>query len=98
MSHSNKLKIDQRFEQTNNILSDLIFSAGQNNFNVDDLQQMHDYISARNYKPVGIYDASNYVFNQQLRKDEAEEDLERLLSRLKDRVNDRVKNYRYFLI
>ena len=88
MSHSNKLKIDQRFEQTSSILSDLIFSAGQNNFNVDDLQQMHDYISAKNYKPVGIYDASNYVLNQQLRKDEAEEDLENLLRRLKDRVND----------
>ena len=88
MNQNNKIKIDQRFEQINSILNDLIFSAGQNNVDVRDLQQMNEYISSKNYKTVGIDDASKNVLNQQYRKEEYVERGEVLLANLRDRINE----------
>lgn len=88
MNQNNKIKIDQRFEQINSILNDLIFSAGQNNVDVRDLQQMNEYISSKNYKTVGIDDASKNVLNQQYRKEEYVERGEVLLGNLRDRINE----------
>ena len=88
MNQNNKIKIDQRFEQINSILNDLIFSAGQNNVDVRDLQQMNEYISSKNYKTVGLDDASKNVLNQQFRKEEYVERGELLLANLRDRINE----------
>ena len=88
MNQNNKIKIDQRFEQINSILNDLIFSAGQNNVDVRDLQRMNEYITSKNYKTVGLDDASDNIVNQQYRKEDIVEQGEILLENLRDRINE----------
>jgi hypothetical protein len=69
MTHDQKSKIDRRFEQINVFLNDLIFASSQNNVQHTDLQVMSNYISANNYKTVGILDATSFLKQNSVNKE-----------------------------
>lgn len=69
MTHDQKSKIDRRFEQINVYLNDLIFASSQNNVKHTDLQVMSNYISANNYKTVGILDATSFLKQNSVNKE-----------------------------